>query len=74
MSYDRLLNEAMDTGEVAFVYVGNQDGRLAVTFDILEKHKLDNGANISMEKMRAIITIHERELQNLQHNLKQLYG
>ena len=74
MTYNEQLTEAMDAGEVAFLIIKDGRGRLAVTFDTLEKHKLDNGGVISLEKMRAIITIHEAELKTLVYNLKRLYN
>ena len=73
MSYNEQLNEAMDAGEIAFLILNDGRGRLAVTFDILEKHKLNNGDVIQADKMRAITTIHEPELKQLLHNLKTLY-
>ena len=65
------LEKLMDSDKCHYIRVEDQ-GRFAVTSGILSANGLKNKQVVTMDKFRAIIQIHERELEALTIQIKLL--
>ncbi len=59
------LEKLIDSGKQPYVRI-EDEGRFAVTDNILQSSGLHSGQTIKIDKLRAIIQIHEKELTALQ--------
>ena len=67
--FQQKLEKLMDNDRCYYIRIEEQ-GRFAVTSNILFIEKLKNKQNITFDRFRSIIQIHERELLSLQTRLR----